>query len=141
MMTTANVRSQLEKKLRDAYKDIIDGKNVKRSKHELIFGGVDVSNVFIEEMGKKNFLPATVGGVECAEGRRVPAFTIEESFAFFGWVFWEKVTEARLRKLFGSVVRNEKGEWAIQISPGNQKIIYANHDQALDLDIDHPFEC
>jgi hypothetical protein len=140
MMTTANVRSQLEKKLRDAFKEIIDGKSVKRSKHELVFGGVDVSNIFIEELDKKNFVPTTVGGVQCAEGRRVPAFTIEESFAFFGWVFWEKFTELRLRKLFGSVVRNEKGDWAIQISPGSQKTIYANPGQALDMDIDHPFE-
>jgi hypothetical protein len=46
----------------------------------------------------------------------------------------------RLRKLFGSVVRNEKGDWAIQISPGSQKLIYANPGQALDMDIYHPFE-
>ena len=80
-MTTANVRSQLEKKLRDAFKEIIDGKSVKRSKHELVFGGIDVSNVFIEEMYRKNYVSTTVGDVVCEQGRRVPAFTIEESFA------------------------------------------------------------
>jgi len=139
-MTTANVRSQLEKKLRDAFKEIIDGKSVKRSKHELVFGGIDVSNVFIEEMYRKNYVSTTVGDVVCEQGRRVPAFTIEESFAYFGWVFWEKFTELRLRKLFGSVVRNEKGDWAVQISPGSPKIVYVNTGQSLEMDIDHPFE-
>ncbi len=139
-MTTANVRSLLEKKLRDAFREIIDGKSVKRSKHELVYAGVDVSNVFIEEMDKKNYVPTKVDEVVCEQGRRVPAFYIEESFAFFGWVFWEKFTELRLRKLFGSVVRNEKGDWAIQISPGSQKTIYANAGQQLEMDIDRPFE-
>lgn len=139
-MTTANIRSLLENKLRDAFREIIDGKSVKRSKHELVFGGVDVSNVFIEEMDKKNYVPTKVGEVVCEQGRRVPAFYIEESFAYFGWVFWEKFTESRLRKLFGSVVRNEKGDWAIQISPGSQKTIYANAGQQCSMDIDHPIE-
>jgi hypothetical protein len=139
-MTTANVRSLLEKKLRDAFREIIDGKNVKRSKHELIFGGIDVSNVFIEEMDKKNYVPTKVGEVVCKQGQRVPAFYIEESFAYFGWVFWEKFTELRLRKLFGSVVKNEKGDWIIQISPGSQKTIYANAGQQCEMDIDRPIE-
>lgn len=139
-MTTANVRSQLEKKLRDAFKEIIDGKTVKRSKHELVYGGIDVSNIFVEEMDKKNFVPTTVDRVACEKGCRVPAFYIENSLAYFGWVFWEKFTELRLRKLFGSQVRNEKGDWAIQISPGSQKVIYANVAQTSDMDIDHPFE-
>lgn len=139
-MTTANARSLLDRKLRDAFKEIIDGKTVKRSKHELVFNGIDVSNVFIEEMDKKNYLPTTVGDVACEQGQRVPAFYIEEAYAYFGWVFWEKFTELRLRKLFGSVVRNGKGDWAIQIPPGNQKSIYANTLQVLEIDIDHPFE-
>ena len=139
-MTTANVRSLLEKKLRDALKEIINGKSVKRSKHELLFGGVDVSNVFIEELNKKNYLPVTVGDVACEQGMRVPAFFIEETNAYFGWVFWEKFTELRLRKLFGSTVRNEKGDWEIQIPPGSPKIVYANVGQSLEMDLDHPFE-
>jgi len=139
-MTTANVRSQLDKRLRDTFKEIIDGKTVKRSKHELMFGGVDVSNVFIEEMDKKNFLPAVVGDILCEEGERVPAFYVEEMQAYFGWVFWEKFTEGRLRKLFGTVVRNEKGDWLIQIPNGSRKIVYANTGLAAGMDIDRPFE-
>lgn len=139
-MTTANVRSQLDKRLREAFKEIIDGKSVKRSKHELMFGGVDVSNVFVDEMDKKNYLPGLVGDIPCEQGHRVPAFYIEELHAYFGWVFWEKLTEGRLRKLFGSVVRNEKGDWSIQIPAGNRKAVYANTRLTAEMDIDHPFE-
>lgn len=139
-MTTANVRSQLEKRLRDTFREIIDGKKVKRSKHELIFAGIDVSNVFIEEMHKRNYLPATVSNVRCDPGRRVPAFAVEESHAYFGWVFWEELTERRLRKLFGSVVKNEKGDLAIQIPDGSSKTVYANSALTIEMDIDHPFD-
>ncbi len=139
-MTTANVRSQLDKRLRGAFKEIIDGKTVKRSKHELVFGGVDVSNVFVDEMNKKNYLAATVDDVQCEQGQRVPAFYIEQSQAYFGWVFWEKFSERRLRKLFGSIVKNEKGDWAIQIPAGSRKTVYANIVMTLEMDIDRPFE-
>lgn len=139
-MTTANVRSQLDKRLRDAFKEIIDGRTVKRSKHELIFGGVDVSNVFMDELEKKNYLPAIVSDIPCEQGQRVPAFFVEEKQAYFGWVFWEKFTEGRLRKLFGTVVRNEKGDWLIQIPNGSRKIVYANTGLAAGMDIDRPFE-
>lgn len=139
-MTTANVRSQLDKRLRDAFKEIIDGRTVKRSKHELIFGGVDVSNVFMDELEKKNYLPAIVSDIRCEKGQCVPAFFVEEMQAYFGWVFWEKFTEGRLRKLFGTVVRNEKGDWLIQIPSGSRKIVYANTALIAAMDIDHPFE-
>jgi len=139
-MTTANARSQLDKRLRETFKEIIDGKNVKRSRHELTFGGIDVSNVFIEELDKKNYLPFTVSDVRCEEGKRVPAFAIEESRAYFGWVFWEKFTERRLRKLFGSAVKNENGNWTVQIPDGGSRIVYANTALTIEMDIDHPNE-
>ncbi len=145
--TSANVRSQLDKKLRETFRDIIDGKTVKRAKHELLFSGVDVSNVFLQELEKKNFLPVTVEQVQCEPGERVPAFYVDGADAYFGWVFWEKFTELRLRKLFGSIVRNEKGDWEIQIPAlpaGKQthssKIIYANLHQKLEMDIEHPVD-
>jgi hypothetical protein len=139
-MSTANARSQLDKRLRDTFKEIIDGKNVKRSKHELIFAGIDVSNVFIEELDKKNYISSTLPDIRCEQGKRVPAFVIEESHAYFGWVFWEKFTERRLRKLFASAVRNENGTWTIQIPEGSRRIVYANTGLTIDMDIDHPFE-
>jgi hypothetical protein len=137
-MTTAKIRSRLDKRLRDALREIIDGKTVERSKHELAVGGIDISNVFIEEMDKKNYLPAVVGDVTCSEGKSVPAFYIEERQAYFGWVYWERLTEGRPRKLFGSVVRTEKGERSIQIPDGNKKIVYANVSLTKEMNIVPP---
>jgi hypothetical protein len=139
-MSTANARSQLDKRLRETFREIIDGKTVKRSRHELTFAGIDVSNVFIEEMDRKNYLPSTVSDVQCEQGKRVPAFVLEESYAYFGWIFWEKFTERRLRKLFGSAVRNEDGSWTMQIPDGSRRIVYANAALTIEMDIDHPFE-
>ena len=139
-MSTANARSQLDKRLRDTFREIVDGKNVKRSRHELTFAGIDVSNVFIEEMDKKSYLPSTVADIPCEQGKRVPAFVIEETSAYFGWVFWEKFTERRLRKFFGSAVKNENGNWTIQISESSRRIVYANTSLTIEMDIDHPLE-
>ena len=139
-MSTANARSQLDKRLRDTFREIVDGKNVKRSRHELTFAGIDVSNVFIEEMDKKSYLPSTVADIPCEQGKRVPAFAIEETSAYFGWVFWEKFTERRLRKLFGSAVKNENGNWTIQIPESSRRIVYANAALMIEMDIDHPLE-
>ena len=139
-MSTANVRSRLDKRLRETFREIIDGKSVKRSKHELFFAGIDVSNVFVDELERKQYLPATVAAIPCEQGERVPAFAIEESQAYFGWVFWEKFSERRMRKLFGSELKTDQGTWALQISEGNGKIIYANRSLKLEMDMDHPFE-
>jgi hypothetical protein len=84
------------------------------------------------------FLPTIVGEVDIRPGERVPAFYIDGTTAYFGWVFWEKFSQLKLRKLFGSVVRNEKGDWAIQIPPQRKTVIYANRDLTSEMDIDNP---
>ena len=65
-----------------------------------------------------------------------PAFYVEDTTAYFGWVFWEKFTSAKRRKLWGSVVRNEKGDWAIQISPTKTTTIYVNEKLKTEMDIE-----
>ncbi len=125
-------------KLLDAFHDIITGKGVKRSKHELILDGKSVVELFIEKLQKLGYIPATVGEVNVQPGERVPAFLIKDSTAYFGWVFWEKFTIERLRKLWGSVIRNKKGDWAIQLPPTKPVTIYANQNLKLEMDIDYP---
>ncbi len=139
-MTTSNVRSNLDRKLREAFREIIDGKTVTRSRHDLVFGGIDVSNVFIEELDRKGFLPVTVAEVDIEPGTRVPAFVIEETAAWFGWIFWEKFSEKHSRKLFGSIVRNAKGDWQIQIPAGSVRKVFCNRSRVFTMDIDWPFE-
>lgn len=124
----------------EALHDIVEGRSVKRSKHELIYQGKPVTDAFIETLRLHHYLPVTVGEVEINPGERLPAFYIDGDTAYFGWVFWEKFTELRLRKLFGTVVRNAKGDWLIQLPPQSPKIIYVNRSSIFEMDIDRPFE-
>ena len=93
---------------------------------------------FIEVLIENGFHRTVVGNVEIDVGERVPAFFINESIAYFGWVFWEKFTRDKARKLWGSVVRNRKGDWAIQIPPTKPTPIYANPDLRIEMDADKP---
>ena len=126
--------------VRDALRDIIEGKNVKRVKHELTYEGDDFTQLFIEELERSAYHPTTVEAVPAEPGERVPAFFIENSVAYFGWIFWEQFTSWKIRKLWGSVIKNTKGDWDIQIPVTRTTIIYANASLKLEMDIDHPPE-
>jgi len=118
--------------------DIVEGKVVKRSRHDLRFEGRDRSPEFIEVLHDHGYRPMLVRTIAIEPGERVPAFFLDDGTAWFGWVFWEKFTQLRLRKLFGSVVRNRKGDWAVQIADQRNSIIHANPDLKSDMDIDQP---
>jgi hypothetical protein len=122
----------------DAFADFITGTGVKRQKLRLTLDGRDLTEQFLQELQLHDFVPSTVGNVDVSLGERVPAFYIEDSTAFFGWVFWEKFTETKARKLWGSVVRNKKGDWAIQIPPSKPTIIYANVSLKIEMDVERP---
>ncbi len=124
--------------LDEAFSDIITGKGVTRSKHELVINGTPVVDRFLQALQKHGFEKTIVGKVEVRVGERVPAFFIEDTFAYFGWVFWEKFTSDKARKLWGSVVRNVKGDWAIQISAAKSSAIYANRTFKIEMDADNP---
>ncbi len=124
--------------LREVLSDIVEGKIVKRALHDLHWGRRDVSLEFIDVLREYGYTPTTVADVTVQPGERVPAFYLENSTAYFGWVFWEKFTQLRLRKLFGSVVRNAKGDWAIQISDKRNTVIYANPSLKSEMDIENP---
>lgn len=125
-----------ERKLDEAFEDIITGRGVKRSKHELFLNGRSVEPQFKEALQRLGFQSTTVDEVNVRLGERVPAFFIENSVAYFGWVFWEKFTEKKARKLWGSVLRNSKGDWAIQIPPTKRVPIYANPGQKIEMEVD-----
>lgn len=126
------------KQIREALKDIVEGRIVKRAKHDLRWQLGDVSSDFIDVLQEQGYLPMLVKDAEVKPGERAPAFYIDNATAFFGWIFWEKFTSLKLRKLFGSVVRNSKGDWAIQISPQRKTVIYANMTLKTEMDIDNP---
>ena len=129
-----------EGKLRDALAAIIEGKIVKRIKHDLSHEGKDLTSAFIEELQKHGYQPTIVEHVNIQPGERVPAFYIDNGVAYFGWVFWEQFTSWKIRKLWGSVIKNKRGDWDIQIPAARKTTIYANKSLKLEMDIDHPPE-
>lgn len=131
-----SLRNHETTKLLDAFSDFIIGKSARRSKLLLVYDGTDVTRQFVETLTKHSYIETTVGAIEIEPGERVPAFYIESSTAYFGWVFWEKFTEKKMRKLWGSVIRNQKGDWAIQIPPSRNIHIYANQELKIEMDID-----
>jgi hypothetical protein len=124
--------------LHDLFAEIIEGKTVKRSKHELAWNGRDVTLDFVEALIANGYSLTTVAQVAISPGERVPAFYVDQGVAYFGWVFWEKFSQLKLRKLFGSVVRNQSGDWAIQISDKRNSVVYANASLKSEMDIDSP---
>lgn len=124
--------------LNELFFDIIDGKDVKRAKHELVWEGRDVSLEFVEALITRGYALTTVSKVLVQPGDRVPAFYLRDGVAYFGWIFWEKFSQLKLRKLFGSVVRNQSGDWAIQISDKRNSVIYANMKLKSEMDIENP---
>lgn len=124
--------------LASIFSDIIEGKIVKRAKHELRWERRDLSLDFIAALSAHGYRPTTVANVAIQPGERVPAFFLDDGCAYFGWVFWEKFSQLKLRKLFGSVVRDSAGDWAIQISGKRTTVIYANTALKAEMDIDNP---
>jgi hypothetical protein len=127
-----------QNELRAVFAEIIGGKSVKRSVHELRWGSRDVTLEFVDALAESGYRPMTVGDVPAGPGERVPAFFIDGGTAYFGWVFWEKFSTLKLRKLFGSVARNGKGDWAVQIPEKRLSVIYANPSAKGEMDIDNP---
>ncbi len=123
----------------EALDEVIEGRSVKRFVHELVFEGRDLSAVFSGRLVKAGFVVTTVGQVEVGLDQRVAAFLLRDSKAYFGWVFVERFTERKSRKLFGSALKNRKGDWAIQIPFNSKETIYVRYSELLDMEMDPNF--
>ncbi len=130
---------QDESKIVEALDDIIMGKNVKRFVHDLRFNGEDLSKVFAGRLLNAGFIETPVGQVEVEFDERVAAFLLRDSKAYFGWVFNERFTEKKSRKLFGSEIRNGKGDWAIQIPFNSREKIFVRYSEKLGMEQDGNF--
>lgn len=129
---------EADHRIREALRSIIEGRIVKRIKHDLHHEGKDLQPLFLEELEQSGYHATTVDKVNAEPGERVPAFYIDNGIAYFGWVFWEQFTSWKMRKLWGSVIKNRRGDWDVQIPPTRSTIIYANETLKLEMDIDHP---
>jgi len=129
-------RINLEADLKDVFYDIIAG-NVKRSVHHLIYQGEDYTSLFISCLEDKSYLPLPLKDVQLDVGRRIPGFYMDDSTAYFGHLFWEVFTDKFKRKIWGSVIRNEKGDWKYILSGNSSKEVYLNLNKSQEIDIFH----
>jgi hypothetical protein len=134
----SGVSSGVDVSLLSALRDLAAGRGVKRGRHELRDGDQDRSDLFLEALRLEGFEPTRVRDVEVAVGERVPAFLVREGRADFGWVLREKFTARRSRQLFGSVVRNAKGDWEIQLGSGSSETVYVQPGGRMATDPDRP---
>ncbi len=121
-------------KIIEIFEEIISGK-FSILKIQLIYDGNDLTNLFIRKLEELNFIPKKVKEVEVEPGYRVPAFYLKNSEAYFGWVFWEIITEKFKRKLFGTAIKNQRGDWEIQITEDSDEIIYVNESGKIEIDL------
>jgi hypothetical protein len=122
------------KKIEETLEDVISGKfNV--PKIELLYEGKDLVEIFVKKLIDLNFQPKKVNEVNVEIGFRVPAFYIKDKTAYFGWVFWEIFTEAKKRKLFGSAIKNQRGDWEIEITDKSDEVIFVNESKSIEIDL------
>jgi len=121
--------------LKEVFDDIILGNGVKQSVHSLIFESVNFTNLFKECLQKRLYFPTPLKNISVEIGFRYPGFYIDGTDAYFGHLFWEIFSESRKRKIWGSVIRNDKGDWKY-ILPGNSsKVVFINKEKAQAIDI------
>ncbi|MCS7229566.1 MAG: hypothetical protein RMJ81_05195 [Candidatus Kryptonium sp.] len=122
------------KEIEEAFEEIITGKfNI--SKVELLYDTYDLTDIFIRKLESLNFVPKKVKDVEVEPGFRVPAFYIKDYEAIFGWVFWEIFTQTKKRKLFGSAIKDQRGDWKIQITEEKDEFVYVNENKKIEIDL------
>jgi hypothetical protein len=121
-----------------AFRDLAAGRGVRRGRHDLRVEGRDRSALFEEALKLEGFEPVRVRDARVEMGEKVPAFLVNEGSADFGWVFWEKFSEGRARKLFGSTVRNAKGDWEIQLGEGSPRLVHVCLAAKAAVDPEHP---
>jgi hypothetical protein len=122
------------KKIEETLEDVISGRfNV--PKIELLYEGKDLVEIFVKKLIDLNFQPKKINEVNVEIGFRVPAFYIKDKTAYFGWVFWEIFTEMKKRKLFGSAIKNQRGDWEIEITDKSDEVIFVNESKSIEIDL------
>lgn len=120
-------------------RDVAAGRGVKRADHALTDeSGADRSAHFIDALRAEGYAATTVADREVALGERVPAWLVADGMARFGWIFWERFTAERARKLWGTVHKNAKGDWDRTLGARSRTTLYANPAARERVDPDNP---
>ena len=123
--------------LLDALRDLALGR-VHRSRHGLVVDGRDLTAVFEGVLAQEGYRLLRVRDVDVPRGVRLPAFYVAAGTAHFGHVFKEKFHEGESRTLFGSVVRNGRGDWEVILTRRSRETVWVKLDQPVPFDEDRP---
>lgn len=126
--------------IEDALRQLIRGKRVRRASHDLVYDGEDATSQFLKVLAAEGYQETEINSIDIKPGERVPAFYIKDARAHFGWVFWEIFFPGRMRKIFGSVHKNQKGDWAIILGKGSREPLYTNLALKEHMDPERPSE-
>ena len=127
----------INSQLKEVFDDIILGNGVKQSLHSLIFESTDFTPLFKDCLHKKLFFPTPLKNISIEIGFRYPGFYIDGTNAYFGHLFWEVFSSLKKRKIWGSVIRNEKGDWKYILSGNSSNIVYINKEKSQAIDINY----
>lgn len=117
--------------------DIILGRGVKRAVHDLEYDNTLYTGLFIDRLRLYKFQPIAMRDIHIEVGCRAPAFLISGRTAIFGYVFWELFSPTKKRKIFGSVARNEQGDWKYMLSGNSEQVVFINLDKKEEVDVYH----
>jgi hypothetical protein len=100
--------------------------------------GGDQSGLFERVLEGSGYRPLRVREIVIPPGVRFPAWVIREGTAHFGHVFLEKFSEGERRPLFGSVVRDWRGDWELILTRASRETVWVNLEQGAPFDEDRP---
>jgi hypothetical protein len=123
--------------LLEVLRDLAEGR-VHRSRHELVLDGRDLTEAFEEALRKSGYRPARLRELEVPRGVRIPAFYLKEGVATFGHVFREKFSEIEDRVIFGSVIRDGRGDWSVMLTRRSTEILWVDPSRGTPFDEDRP---
>ena len=121
----------------DTLRDLARGA-VHRSRHVLVLDDVDYTADFEGVLRSEHYTPARLGALTVPRGMRYPAFVLRDGAAYFGHVFREKFTESEDRLLFGSVVRDRRGDWEVLLTRRSGEVVWVNLREGTPFDDDRP---
>jgi hypothetical protein len=127
------VSNELEQTLRD----LAEGR-VQRSRHALKWEGEDLSPRFERILEAAGYRPLKIRDARIQAGIRFPAWVLRDGTGHFGHVFQEKFSEGERRVLFGSVVRDWRGDWEVTLTRSSRETVWVNVDQGSPFDEDRP---
>ena len=127
----------MDKELETALDDLILGRGVARGRHSLRHSGRLVRAEMEERLRQNGFREMTVREAPIEAGERIPAFSLHDATADFGYIRWEIFTPKSRRKLYASEHRRpDNQEWALQINLGSTEKVWANPDRKERHDVD-----